>query len=296
MNDKYKINDNRDISSFKKETFSGFKKCDIINAVIKSIEAKKIEQACFWTSESIISGYSVILWDKLVNYTFKIININNPRLPYFFMKKNRVFNNQINRLDKTDDVLILRNSQMIRNLFFDIVTTLCLSLKTKRYDKYMKINEKEDFIFDNIQKRLCAEMNILPPHIIKFNDPNELKIIINEIYTLLKNKQFGYERTCFWIMWLIKWEDIHKKKKEEWNISERDIKEVPKKLRCNIVWVLWETIFEEVKNRKDDNILKQVEALFDIYTTNYSIGKRKVRMPLLFTAVGLLTNDINFNI
>ena len=47
MNDKYKINDNRDISSFKKETFSGFKKCDIINAVIKSIEAKKNRASLF---------------------------------------------------------------------------------------------------------------------------------------------------------------------------------------------------------------------------------------------------------
>ena len=296
MNDKYRINDTRDLSSFKTETFSGFKKTDVINAVIKSIEAKKIEQACFWTTESIVSGYSLILWEKLINYACKVININNPNLPFFLMKKNKILYNQINRLNKKDNMLVLRNSQMIRNLFFDVVTTLCSSLKTKRYDKYLKINEKEDFNFDNIKKRLCAEMNILPEHIIKFNDPNELKIIINEIYTLLKNKQFGYERSCFWIMWLMKWESIHKKKKEEWVIIERDIKQVPKKLRGNIVWVLWEIIFEEVKLIKNDNILKQIESLFDIYTRNYAIGKRTSRLPVIFNAVGLLTNEINFNI
>ena len=296
MNDKYKINDSRDISSFKKETFSGFKKTDVLNTVIKSIEAKKIEQSCFWTTESIVSGYTLILWEKLINYAFKVININNPELPYFIMKKNKILYNQINRLDKKDNNLLLRNSQMIRNLFFDMVTTLCTSLKTKRYDKYLNINEKEDFNFENITKRLCAEMNILPPHIIKFDDPNELKVIINEIYTLLKNKQFGYERSCFWIMWLIKWEGIHKKRKEEWIITERNIKEVPKKLRSNIIWVIWEIIFEEVKNRRDDNILKQVDALFDIYTTNYTLGKRVSRIPVIFNAVGLLTNDVIFNI
>ena len=36
----------------------------------------------------------------------------------------------------------------------------------------------DDFNFTNIQKRLCAPMNILPGYIIHFNDPDELRIII----------------------------------------------------------------------------------------------------------------------
>ena len=141
------------------------------------------------------------------------------------MKKNIIYNNQINILDKKskDNILLIRNSQMIRNLFFDIITTLCISLKTKRYDKYHKINEKEDFKFDNIKKRLCSQMNILPPHIIRFNDPDELKVILNEIFTMCKNKQFGYDRCCFWILWLLKWEGQHKKKKVQWNVEYRDV-------------------------------------------------------------------------
>ena len=27
-----------------------------------------------------------------------------------------------------------------------------------------------------------------------------------------KNKQFGYDRCCFLVLWLIKWENQHKKK------------------------------------------------------------------------------------
>ena len=46
----------------------------------------------------------------------------------------------------------------------------------------------------------------------------------------------------------------------------------------------------------NDNILKQVDALFDIYTTNYTLGKRVSRIPVIFNAVGLLTNDVIFNI
>ena len=98
MNDLYRINDDRPSDSFKKKTFSGFKKNEIINAVLKSIETKKVENACFWTTECILSGYSLILWEKLLNFSGKIIHINNPKLPYYLLRKNTVFMNQINRL------------------------------------------------------------------------------------------------------------------------------------------------------------------------------------------------------
>ena len=119
MNDKYKINDTRDLASFKTETFSGFKKTDVINAVIKSIEAKKIEQACFWTTESIVSGYSLILWEKLINYSCKVININNPELPYFIMKKNKVLYNQINNNPLISSYINYLGNKLSRNIMDD---------------------------------------------------------------------------------------------------------------------------------------------------------------------------------
>ena len=121
---------------------------------MKSIESKKIENACHWTCECMVSGYSLKLWEKLLNFSAKIIHINNPKLPYYLYRKNLVFMNQINRLNTTskDKYLYLRNSQMVRNLFFDVICTLTTSSKTKRYDKYPKIDDNEDFNFLNIQK------------------------------------------------------------------------------------------------------------------------------------------------
>jgi hypothetical protein len=298
MNEDYLIEDKRYICSFKTKTFSGFKKTDVINTVIKSIESRKIEQACHWTTECIISGYSLILWEKLMIYSSKVINVNNPTLPSYFLNKSKILQNQIDRLDmkSKETVLLLRNSQMIRNMFFDIITTLITSPKSKKYDKYPKINELEDFKYENIQKRLFAQMNILPNHIIKFNDPDELKIIINEIFALSKNKQFGYEKCCYWIMWLIKWETLHKKKKTPWNIHERDVKDVDKKYRANIIWVIWDTLFEEMRLRKNKNITKQIKSLFSLYTLNYTVGKRNTRLPILFNAVAYLTNVVKFSI
>ena len=66
MNDQYKIIDTRNLESFKKISFSGYKKNDVINAVLKSIEIKKVENACHWTTECIISGYTLLLWEKML--------------------------------------------------------------------------------------------------------------------------------------------------------------------------------------------------------------------------------------
>ena len=92
--------------SFKNKTFSGYKKNDILNAVMKSIESKKIENACHWTCECIVSGYSLKLWEKLLNFSAKIIHINNPKLPYYLYRKNLVFMNQINRLNTNQRINI----------------------------------------------------------------------------------------------------------------------------------------------------------------------------------------------
>ena len=68
MEEDYKIIDNRSIISFKKETFSGYKKNDVFKALLKSIESKKIENSLNWLVECIISGYIIELWDKLLLY------------------------------------------------------------------------------------------------------------------------------------------------------------------------------------------------------------------------------------
>lgn len=295
MDKKYKIIDERPIELFKKVTFSGFKKTDVINSVFKSIESNKVEAACHWVTECIISGYTVQLWEKLINFSCKIIHRNNPRLPLYLYKKNLIFNNQLALLKKSS-VLLLRNSQMIRNLFFDVISTVCSSSKKIRYDLFKKLNEEEDFKYENIQKQLCSQMNILPDHLIHFTDPSELRVFLNEIYTMCKNKQFGYEKCCYWVQWLLKWESLHKKKGNPWNISERKVQGVDKKYCTNIIWAFWEIIFEELKGRNDPKLDQQVKCLYTLFRYNYTQGKRNNRLPLLYFAFGYLTYDISFNV
>ena len=71
MNDKYKIIDERLNDDFKLKTFSGFQKKDVQNALFKAIDQGKIENALYWCTECILSGYTMKIWDKLLNYSYK---------------------------------------------------------------------------------------------------------------------------------------------------------------------------------------------------------------------------------
>ena len=295
MNKEYSIIDQRELGHYKKETFSGFKKLDVLTALFKNIESNKIEAASYWVTECIISGYIFEVLDKLLIFSSKIIHINSPRLPHFLLKKTTYFDSITKHITKKDDYIHLRNTQTIRNLFFDLITTLCTSPKNKRYDKYPKIKPETDFNFQQIQNKLIATMQCTPSHIIRFSDPEELRIIINEIYYNLKNNLGSYERIVYWILWLFEWEKHQKKINGTFEIEERDIKDIPKRYQKDVVWLLWEVIIDET-NTRNKNIQQQVFALYQLFKRNFSSGKKNSRLPLLFHVIGYLTHTINFEI
>ena len=76
----------------------------------------------------------------------------------------------LNRLEcKNKDYLSLRNSQMIRNLLCDLITTIITSEKKKRYDKLFKIKDeyhrcytpsiKEFFFYDTLPYYQSLKLN-----------------------------------------------------------------------------------------------------------------------------------------
>ena len=295
MNEQYIIIDNRTSEHFKIETFSGFKKKDIMNALFTSIETNKLENACYWVTECIISGYIFDLFEKIIYFSSKIIHINNPTLPSFLLKKYMYLLSITKHIQSKDEYIHLRNAQTIRHLFFDIVTTLCTSSKTKRYDKYPKIKPEIDFNFSQIQNKLIATMNCCPSHILRFSDPEELRIIINEIFYNLKNNHGSYERLCYWISWIFEWEKIQKKKNGSWEIEERNVSDIKDKYKKDIVWLLWEVILDET-NSREDSIKQEINSLFKLFKHDYSPGKKNNRKPILYHVLGYLTHPIDFSI
>ena len=73
MNKEYIIIDPRPLEAFKDKTFSGFKKREVLNTLMKSIEQNKVEPTCYWCTECIVSGYCQELFEKL--FVLSLIHI-----------------------------------------------------------------------------------------------------------------------------------------------------------------------------------------------------------------------------
>ena len=291
------ITDPRPLEAFKEKSFSDFKKREVYSILFKSIETRKIENACYWITECIVSGYILDIVDKLIIFNSKIIHINSPNLPLYLYRKYTIFLKSINHLTKKEKHkhIHLRNTDTIRNYLFDLVVILCLAPKNKRYDKYPKIDQELDFQFSTIQKKMNASMQLLPSSIIRYTDPEELRIILNELFFNLKIELGGYEKSSYWISWILQWEKKNKKDKKCFEIEERKIENVNPKYCKDVIWILWEVILEETKLR-NENIQNQIFSLYGLFKTNYTNGKKNSRLPFLYHSIGLLTLPIKMNI
>ena len=297
MDEQFLIQDTRHLESFKDKSFSGFKKTEVLKTLFKSIETGKVENACHWITECIVSGYTIECLDKLIIFSSKIIHINNPSLPDYLYKKYIYFYKAIDNVDlkKTKHLTIhFRNNQVIRNLFFDIVSVITSSPKTKRYDKYPKINEETDFMFESIKRRLHAQANFCPDTLFKFTDPEELRVVMNEIMYHFKNINSGYENCCYWIAWIFQWEKKNKKMKIKFEIDERSVQGVKKQLCKDVVWLLWTGILLEA-NTRDNQTKHQINALYQLFKYDFTPSKRNARIPLIYHSIGYLSHSIVFN-
>ena len=297
MNSEYLLIDPRPLEAFKDKTFSGFKKLDVYKALFKSIETSKIEDACYWMTECVCSGYCQDVLEKCMIHASKVIHVNSPNLPVFLVRRYKTLLGSMNHIPKKErEALIhLRNTQEVRNNLIDVAVTLAMAPKNKRYDALPKVDPKTDFQFLKIKEMMNATMQVLPSHIMKFTDPDELRIIMNEILFNLKNSNGGYEKVCYWIGWLIQWEKRNKSMKYAYEIEERPIQHVNPKYCKDVIWLLWELVFEEVKIR-ETTLQKPIQSLYQLFRESYTTGKRSARLPYLYHSVGYLTLPVNYTV
>jgi len=297
MQSDYLLIDPRPLDSFKDKTFSGFKKLDVIKTLFKSVETGKVEDACYWMCECISSGYCLDILEKCMSYSSKVIHINSPHLPQFLFRRYQTLLNSMNHIPKKErsKLIHLRNTQSVRNNLIDVIVTLTMAPKSKRYDNLPKINIKEDFQFIKIKERMNATMQVLPTHTMRFTDPDELRIIMNEILFNLKNSNGGYEKVCYWIGWLIQWEKRNKLMKQSYEIEERPIQDVQPKYCKDMIWLVWELILEESLLR-DQSTKDQIQSLFKIFREGYTCGKRSQRLPYIYHSVGYLTYPVKWSV
>ena len=280
------INDIRD--KFNNISFSGYQKSKVKSELIKCLENSKIENSCYWVAELICAGHYIDLWELIIIYMCKNINLGNPKLPIYLELRYNTFKNLINSYNQRE--LELRNNNNIRILFCEIICVLIYS------NKKIKINEIKIPIDDitnfvNISQKLKAKDHNLILKYFHDDDPKEIYIPINELIFSINSKNL--QESIFWLEWILQFENNCNKNNKFLNGKNRMF--APKGFERDIIMIIWDIIFDYSKNQ-NDIIYKICNSLFNIFCIKYNKNTKKKRRMIIYFTLQLIIEKYDLSI
>ena len=284
------INDIREQPEFKGLSFSSYKRSDVKKQLITNLLNGKIENSNYWCAELICSGNYAELWDTIIHFISKHIHTANPKIFLYIQNRISIFKNIISNNELLSE-LHARNDIKLRQLFAEIITVLSISNKKNGIEP-VKIKKDTEFDINNIPDKLKADKMDYINNIFLKKDPKEIFIALNELYFSIINSD--YLSACFWYEWIIEFEGLCKKNKRPCIAEPRNYSVQPK-FRTNVVWIIWDIIFDYVENKNMSSLNNLLKASIDIFTINYSISSCKKRRFIVYYALSLCTDKINID-
>jgi hypothetical protein len=288
------INDIREQSQFKGESFSNYKKTEVRNELLKNMINGKIEPACYWSAELICAGHFMDLWETIIHYTGKHIHLGNPKIVYYLEMRFQIFRNIITS-GKHPTEIQLRNNQTIRNLFAEVIATLVYSNRKHSFES-IKINRMEEFDMTQMTERLKAPSMKYAESIFKKEDPKELFIAINEFSYNISMERRNMLNACYWVEWVIEFDLICRKRREFCYCERRTYLNIENKYQKDIIWLIWEALNKYSDELNNPFISKIMQSILNIFCIKYTTGACKKRRYLLYFAVALLTEPVQMDI
>ena len=288
------INDVRKDSEFRKISFSKFQKTKVKKELLQCLVASKIEAACYWCAELVCAGHYIDIWEIIILFTSRYIHLGNPTLPTYISLRMQNFKDVMSN-GFVGNELALRNNQKVRQLFGELMATLCLSKKRHVYEA-VKIKKQEEFNMTHMASKLKAPNVNYGNKCFLEEDPKELFIAVNELAYHLSNDSKNAYNACYWVEWILEFQTICKKKKEIVVAERRSWACVDSKYQKDGVWIIWDLIKNRAKEKKCRITSKVINALIDMFCLKYTDGVKKIRKYLIFFAIYLLTEMVDFKI
>lgn len=293
MND-IEINDMRSSAEFSGISFSKFQKSKVKLELLNSLVTSKVEPACFWSAELICSGHYADVWEIIILFICRYIHLGNPKLPIYISLRFGVFK-EVLMNGYIGNELRMRNNPKIRKLFAEIMCVLCHSRKKHNFEP-VKIKKEDEFNMTHMSSRLKAPTVNYANEIFRKDDPKEMYIAINEFAYHISEESHNVVSACYWLEWVLEFDAICKGKKELCVCENRQFAAVQDKFKNDNIWIIWEVILKQSAKKNDPLVTKIINALLEIFCIKYSTGVKKRRRFVIYFAIALLTEPVDFKI
>ena len=300
------INDVRAASRFRVQTFSNFKKTDAKKEFLSQIRQGNIESSNYWCAEFVCAGSFDEIWDIILHYVSKYINVTNPKLPFYLNQRFLQFKDIVKERHYVLEI-DLRNNDKVRKIFAEIVSTLAVSEKSAIPVDFSSSSSSSNSSSSSsslmgAESETEAESLEYASAILKEEDPKEIFVAINELgYNLVRgsNRNKNLTKALFWIEWLIEFDTTCRKIKKECKCQYRENTLIDKAYKRDVVWVIWDCILfacdEKISSAKHTYVKSTLMALQSLFSINYRASTPKKRKALLFFALSFLLQERDIN-
>lgn len=293
MNDT-EINDKRSQNDFKGISFSKFQKSKVKNELINCLASSKVEPSCYWAAELICAGHFSDLWDVIITYISKHIHLGNPKLPIYIAMRIENFKTIMSN-GFVGNELSLRNNEKCRMLFAEIIIVLCFSRKKHTFEA-VKIKRIEEFDMTHMASKLKAPSIEFANEVFKKDDAKELFIAINEFSYHISPASKNPVNACYWLEWILEFDLLCKKKNEKCICERRTFAPVLSTYQMDVIWLVWDAILKQAEKNNVPLANKIIKSLLDIFSIKYTEGVKKRRRFIIYFAISLLLEKVDFTI
>lgn len=282
--DDYEINDLRCQPNFRGVSFSKFKKSDVKKELLNSLLHSKIEPACYWSAELICAGHYSELWEIILLFFSKYIHLGNLNIGIYLEMRINDFKNIVAN-GYIDNELSLRNNDKIRKLFCEIMCVICDAKRRHSFDN-IKI-KPDDLTILSVKDKFKAPSTEYGEEVFTTEDPKELFPFVNELAYSVTESGNNQINACYWIEWIIEYENKCKELREKIVCERRTFAKVDSKCQKDIVWIIWD-IFLKESEKRSKLVSKLIHSLLSLFCLKYTSGCHKKRKNLMYLAISVL--------